>query len=62
MMIKARMAEIAKDTDVMPSTIAMEAAKAHTIAEWELGMPPVATKMRTSSCFFCITSTTTLID
>jgi len=34
MIIKARMAEIAKDTDVIPSTIAMEAARAHTIPQF----------------------------
>jgi hypothetical protein len=57
--IKANTAEIANETDFTPSIIATDVASALTIAECELGIPPVAVKVRKSNCFFCIRTTIT---
>lgn len=46
----ARITERANAEEPIPSRNAAEAARAHTVAEWELGMPPVSqNRLRQSS-------------
>jgi hypothetical protein len=56
------MAEIPNATEPMPSIIATDVVSALTVAEWELGIPPLETKSRRSICLFLIKPISTFMN